>query len=104
MLVATVLSAQAQNVIRPKVEGPAGLWVNTYNGNLFFVRSDAATANSMMPMEALFYYNSLLVRNDYGYGVGFSLSYEKRYSLDEEGNVTIELEYGEGVFVTPITK
>ena len=83
-------STQAQNVIRPKFEGPGGLWVNTYNGILFFERCDAAVVNSAMPLRMSFYYNSSSVNNDYGYGVGFSLGYEKRYSLDEEGNVFIE--------------
>ena len=87
---AGILSAQAQNIIRPKVEGPANLWVNSYNGNLFFARPDAAAVNSIVPMDVVFYYNSLCTKNDYGYGIGFSLVFEKRYSLDDDGNVTIE--------------
>ena len=84
-------STQAQNVIRPKFEGPGGLWVNTYNGILFFERCDAAVVNSAMPLRVSFYYNSSSVNNDYGYGIGFSLGYEKRYSLDEEGNVFLDI-------------
>lgn len=87
------LSAQcldAQNIIRPKIAGPNDLWVNSYNGVLFFGRTDFDTKNSAMPMQLRFYYNSSANETDYGYGLGFSLGYEMRYTTDSEGNVTIE--------------
>ena len=88
-----LLSAQcldAQNIIRPKIAGPNDLWVNSYNGVLFFGRTDFETRNSAMPMQLCFYYNSSANDTDYGYGLGFSLGYEMRYKTDSEGNVTIE--------------
>ena len=83
-------SIEAQNIIRPKIAGPNDLWVNSYNGVLFFGRTDFETRNSAMPMQLRFYYNSSANDTDYGYGLGFSLGYEMRYSVDSEGNVTIE--------------
>lgn len=83
------LSVGAQTVIRPKISGPNGLFVNSYNGVLFFGRTDFETQNSAMPMELRFYYNSSSYKNNYGYGLGFSLGYEMRYEVDELGNVTI---------------
>lgn len=85
-----ILSINAQNIIRPKIAGPNGLWVNSYNGVLFFGRTDCETQNSAMPMELRFYYNSSANETDYGFGLGFSLGYEMRYSVDGDGNVTIE--------------
>ena len=88
-----ILSAQcleAQNIIRPKIAGPNDLWVNSYNGVLFFGRTDFETRNSAMPMQLRFYYNSSANETDYGYGLGFSLGYEMRYTADSEGNITIE--------------
>lgn len=85
-----LLPTNAQNIIRPKISGPNGTWVNSYNGVLFFGRTDMETRNSAMPMQLRFYYNSSANETDYGYGLGFSLGYEMRYSLDSEGNVTIE--------------
>ena len=88
-----LISAQclnAQNIIRPKIAGPNDLWVNSYNGVLFFGRTDFETKNSAMPMQLRFYYNSSANETDYGYGLGFSLGYEMRYKTDSEGNVTIE--------------
>lgn len=85
-----LLPVQAQNIIRPKISGPNDTWVNSYNGVLFFGRTDMETRNSAMPMQLRFYYNSSSNETDYGYGLGFSLGYEMRYSLDSEGNVTIE--------------
>ena len=82
--------AVAQNIIRPKIAGPNGLWVNSYNGVLFFGQTDIETQNTAMPMQLRFYYNSSANKTNYGYGLGFSLGYEMRYEVDADGNVTIE--------------
>lgn len=84
-----LLPLQAQNIIRPKIAGPNGLWVNSYNGVLFFGQTDFETQNSAMPLELRFYYNSSSNSLDYGYGLGFSLGHEMRYVEDEIGGVTI---------------
>lgn len=90
LCVCGIMSIDAQNIIRPKIAGPNGLWVNSYNGVLFFGRTDCETRNSAMPMQLRFYYNSSANETDYGFGLGFSLGYEMRYSVDGDGNVTIE--------------
>lgn len=85
-----LLPLHAQNVIHPKIAGPNGLWVNSYNGVLFFGQTDMETQNSAMPMQLQFYYNSSANKTNYGYGLGFSLGYEMRYKVEENGDVTIE--------------
>ena len=85
-----VLFADAQNIIRPKIAGPNDLWVNSYNGVLFFGKTDLETRNSAMPMQLRFYYNSSASDKNYGYGLGFSLGYEMRYEIDSDNNVVIE--------------
>lgn len=85
-----IIVADAQNIIRPKISGPNGLYVNSYNGVLFFGQTDLETQNSAMPMQLRFYYNSSANKVNYGYGLGFSLGYEMRYDVDADGNVTIE--------------
>ena len=89
LLATIVLPIKAQNVIHPKIAGPNGLWVNSYNGVLFFGQTDLETQNTAMPMALRFYYNSSCYATNYGYGLGFSLGYEMRYTLDDKGNVTI---------------
>lgn len=89
LLATIVLPIKAQNVIHPKIAGPNGLWVNSYNGVLFFGQTDLETQNTAMPMVLRFYYNSSCYATNYGYGLGFSLGYEMRYTLDDKGNVTI---------------
>ena len=83
------IAVTAQNIIHPKIAGPNGLWVNSYNGVLFSERTDLETRNSAMPMSLRFYYNSSSNATNYGYGMGFSLGFEMRYDEDERGNVTI---------------
>lgn len=85
-----ILTVEAQNIIRPKIAGPNGLWVNSYNGVLFFGQTDMETQNSAMPMQLRFYYNSSAKDTNYGYGLGFSLGYEMRYDIDSLDNVIIE--------------
>lgn len=85
-----ILKIDAQNIIRPKIAGPNGLWVNSYNGVLFFGQTDIETQNTAMPMQLRFYYNSSANKTNYGYGLGFSLSYEMRYEIDSLNNVVIE--------------
>ena len=89
-LLLAILPSEAQNIIRPKIAGPNGLWVNSYNGVLFFGQTDMETQNSQMPMQLRFYYNSSAQSTDYGYGLGFSLGYEMRYRINEIGGVVIE--------------
>lgn len=89
-LLLAVLPSEAQNIIRPKIAGPNGLWVNSYNGVLFFGQTDMETQNSQMPIQLRFYYNSSAQSTNYGYGLGFSLGYEMRYRINEIGGVVIE--------------
>ena len=83
-------AALSQNIIRPKIAGPNGLWVNSYNGVLFFGQTDIETQNTQAPMQLRFYYNSSATSADYGYGLGFSLGYEMRYRINEIDGVVIE--------------
>ncbi|MCC8145042.1 MAG: hypothetical protein LIO93_01095 [Bacteroidales bacterium] len=85
--------SHAQNIIRPKIACPNDLWVNSYNGVLFFARTDMQTMNSALPMQLQFYYNSSYASKNYGYGAGFSLGYEIRYEMDSLG---IIIERGDG--------
>lgn len=85
-----ILNVDAQNIIRPKIAGPNGLFVNSYNGVLFFGQTDIETQNTAMPMQLRFYYNSSAKDTNYGYGLGFSLGYEMRYEIDSLNNVIIE--------------
>lgn len=90
LVLEAALPMLSQNIIHPKIAGPNGLWVNSYNGVLFFGQTDMETHNSAMPMQLTFYYNSSANKTDYGYGLGFSLGYEMRYQVEEGGDVTIE--------------
>ncbi len=84
-----LLPLVAQNIIRPKIAGSNGLWGNSYNGVLFFGRTDFEAQNSAMPMELRFYYNSSSNNRNYGFGNGFSLGYEMRYEVEDNGDVKI---------------
>ena len=88
-----MMAVDAQNIIRPKVECPNGIYVNSYNGVLFYQRPDVSVSNRNMRLEAVFYYNSSSNDKNYGYGNGWSLGGELRYIEDSLG---IIIEQGDG--------
>lgn len=92
-LMLVLVSSQAQNIIRPKIACPNNIWVNSYNGVLFYQRADLSIPNRGMDLEAVFYYNSSYNRQNYGYGNGWSLGYEMRFIEDSLG---IIIEQGDG--------
>ena len=85
--------ASAQNVMRPKIACPNDIWVNSYNGVLFYRRTDFSIPGRSMPLEAVFYYNSSSNILNYGYGNGWSLGCEYRYIVDSTGVI---IESGDG--------
>lgn len=93
LLMGSIFVASAQNIIRPKIACPNGIYVNSYNGVLFYQRSDLQIPNRGMSLEAVFYYNSSANRINYGYGNGWSLGIEMRYLPDSAG---IIIEQGDG--------
>ena len=89
-LILASLAVQAQNIIRPKVECPNGIYVNSYNGVLFYQRPDVSVTNRNMRLEAVFYYNSSSNEKNYGYGNGWSLGSELRYIEDSLGVIIVQ--------------
>jgi RHS repeat-associated protein len=88
-----LVAAQAQNIIRPKIACPNGIYVNSYNGVLFYQRADLSIPNRGLDLSAVFYYNSSYNQQNYGYGNGWSLGYEMRFIEDPSG---IIIEQGDG--------
>lgn len=88
-----LVAAQAQNIIRPKIACPNGIYVNSYNGVLFYQRADLSIPNRGLDLAAVFYYNSSYNTKNYGYGNGWSLGYEMRFIEDSLG---IIIEQGDG--------
>ena len=54
----SAVAVQAQNTIRPKIACPNGIWVNSYNGVLFYQRPDLSVPNRGLDLRAVFYYSS----------------------------------------------
>lgn len=84
---------QAQNIIRPTIACPNGIYVNSYNGVLFYQRTDMSIPNRGLDLEATFCYNSSHNELNYGYGNGWSFGSEMRYINDSLG---IIIEQGNG--------
>lgn len=92
-LLLSLVAVHAQNIIRPKIACPNDIYVNSYNGVLFYQRADLTIPNRGMDLVAVFYYNSSNNEKNYGYGNGWSLGYEMRFIEDPLG---IIIEQGDG--------
>jgi len=73
---------------QPVIEGPPGVTVNLYNGNLNYRRVDLTTSPGGYPFPVLqseLTYNSLTlgIRGRRGFGPGWRFGYDMSYSIDE---------------------
>jgi len=75
-------AVQSQNLNNPNKTGPLGTQVNTMSGNLFVPRTDIQIPARVFNLNIRFSYNSFLYSEDFGYGKGWTFSYNIRYSND----------------------
>ena len=87
---------QGQNITRPNIQGPSGLEVNSFTGNLFFQRTDLYLPGPGMPIDLSFSYNSYRDSLDWGYGAGWTFSYHYRYYPDTAGSPNLIVERPDG--------
>ncbi len=72
----------SQNINRPNVEGPAGIEVNTYSGNLYYGRQDLSLPGIGLPLGVKFSYNTSRDSINLGYGLGWSMNYAMMYQVN----------------------
>ncbi len=77
------LQLSAQNTARPNLKGPAGLEVNTYSGNLYYKNALYALPGpgGENSLAIGFVYNSQSTANDFGYGYGWTSSFNTAYEF-----------------------
>src|SRR5262245_34870405 len=80
-LLLDVSSGHAQNITKADVLCPAGLRVNSYTGNLHHHRTDLAIPARGLSLAFTFSYNSGSGANDFGYGDGWTHSFNLLYQL-----------------------
>ena len=73
----------AQSTARPNVKGPAGLQVNTYSGNLYYrnILYSIPGPGDELDLAIGFVYNSHTTALDYGYGYGWTSTFNIVYEL-----------------------
>ncbi|HAA20858.1 MAG TPA: hypothetical protein DCP28_19650, partial [Cytophagales bacterium] len=74
------LSGRGQNIARPNIDGPAGMQVNSFTGNLFLPRTDFYVAGTGLPLDASFAYNSARDTLNVGFGLGWTFQYHISYA------------------------
>lgn len=77
----------AQNIPHANAAGPYGVQVNTFNGNLYFQRTDLIIPNTGLGIDLTFHYNSFRDTLDLGYGKGWTSTYSLHYFPDSTGIV-----------------
>jgi RHS repeat-associated protein len=76
---------QAQNINHQNMQAPMGLSINSFNGNLFFQRTDLFINSRKLPFNFTFYYNSNNYGINQGYGNGWSMEYLLRWKAVSNG-------------------
>lgn len=87
LCIACSIVSTAQNLLRPNIEGPSGLQVNSYTGSLFYQRTDMFIPGRGLSLEVTLSYNSADRRMDYGYGYGWTSNYNQFYKDSAGGLV-----------------
>src|ERR1044072_1957007 len=64
-----------KNTLKPYIEGPMGLRVNSYTGNLYYTRNDLSLPAIGLPFNMTFCYNSSDATNKgFGHNWGWQMS------------------------------
>ena len=89
LMVASVVTANAQNINKPNKMGPLGTEVNTQTGNLFIPRNDIYVPARGFDIAISFNYNSFNFDQNNGFGNGWSFGYSIKYKNDTANSRTI---------------
>lgn len=84
-LFSQVVLAQDYNNNQPAIEGPANLLVNSYTGNLNYQRTDIFIPSRGFDIDLTFTYNSARRDKDWGFGRGWTASFNMAYAIDTIG-------------------
>lgn len=90
------LHIQGQNITRPNIQAPSGIEINSFTGNLFYQRTDLYLPAPGLPIDITFSYNSYRDTIDWGYGLGWTFSYNYRYYPDTVGSPNFIVERPDG--------
>ncbi len=94
IMIASVITATAQNINKPNKMGPLGTEVNTQTGNLYIPRNDIYVPARGFDIDVSFNYNSFNFDQNIGFGNGWSLGYAVKYKNDIANSKTIT--WGDG--------
>ena len=82
-----------QNLTKPLINGPAGIRVNSFTGNMFYQRNDLFIPGRGLSFDMTFSYNSGENAKDWGYGNGWTFTYNMLY---EQDGANIVIRRGDG--------
>lgn len=80
------------NITKPSIEGANGVRVNTFTGALFYQRSDLRIPGRGLSMDVMFSYNSAARGKDWGYGPGWTFSYNMAYYADSASIIVQQMD------------
>jgi RHS repeat-associated protein len=85
-------SVAQTNITKTTIEGANGVRVNTYTGSLFYQRSDLRIPGRGLSLDVMFSYNSVARYKDWGYGRGWTFSYNMAYYPDSASIVIQQMD------------
>jgi RHS repeat-associated protein len=88
--------SNAQREYQPNILAPTvtNMRVNSFTGNLFYQRLDLFISAIGTDIDFSFYYNSALSKEDWGYGYGWTHTYNMNYVVDPVGDMIVTQQDG----------
>jgi len=89
VLLGCLSTGLSQNIVKPTVKAPNGFDVNSFTGNLYHQRIDMRMPAQGIPMEIVFSYNNTQRNKNWGYGPGWTFTYNVAYTKDSLNNIVV---------------
>lgn len=93
LLVSDLFGGQSHNINHPNIKCPGGVFVNSFNGNMYTERNDLYIEGRKFNLNMTFYYNSNDHKRNFGYGNGWGFKYFIQYIPDSNG---VTIRYADG--------
>ena len=87
------LTTEAQkNITKPNVISHNGVSVNTYTGAMIYQRQDIYIPGKGLDLDLMFSYSNVSLDNDWGFGPGWTMSYNMSYYMDTMDLVIVHMD------------
>lgn len=93
------VKAQDYNSTKANIIGPNNFVVNSYTGNLHYQRNDLLIPGRGLGIDMTFSYNTAQRSKNWGFGNGWTLTYNMAYTIDSLGVIIERMDGSRDLFI-----